>query len=310
MRVRFNESSKLIDSIVFPDKSVIISNTAEELRMYCPDNKYLTSVERGKIISHIGSCMFKGATGLTSFTTQLNGIVSAESMFEGCRSLTSITSNCEFLKETSDYKTFNNPNTGGGMFKNCTNLVSVDLGALEHLYNATMMFCSCSALTSFTASLNSLVYAEGMFYGCEGLGSVEVGDLPELMYAKSMFSHTAIKSFRADTSMLQGATYMFSNCSQMSSCSVKLNKCTDLSGIFDGCTSLRSLSVGAISVSMDVSSCPLTLSSITEIADNAVAVSDGEQKKAVTIRVSDYTKKLSGFSKVQKTFKSKGWEVL
>lgn len=302
MKIRFNSGSRLVDYIKFPDVSISVSNTPEEVREYCPDNVYLTSVEGGRITSHYGGYMFSGATNLKTFTTQLNGIMSAESMFQNCISLTGISTNLTQLRIASENTQFYNAETGTGMFKGCTNLSTADLFGLEHLSNGTMMFCSCKSLNAFTGVLNSLIYAEGMFYGCESLQSVSLGDLNAVQRCRSMFSHTGIKEFSANTESMQYSQYMFSNCASLTSCRLVMNNVSDARGMFAGCAALRTLQVGSLNTDLDVSSSPLTLSSALNIANNAV-------EGGHSIKFSEYTRGLSGFNKVVSILESKGWTV-
>jgi len=120
--------------------------------------------------------MFNGCFNLTSFSSDLSNLTSAESMFYNCGNLTSFTSD------------LSNLTIGQNMFGCCSQLTSFT-SDLSSLTDGSSMFWGCNALTSFTSDLSSLTNGGSMFYNCGNL-----------------------TTFSSDLSSLTNGYYMFNGC--------------------------------------------------------------------------------------------------
>lgn len=305
MQIKFNRTFKSLRSLSFNiGEAVDIKNTPEEIRTFCSASPNLKEVSGGNIINNDISFMFANDINLGSVSTCFDGVVKSIGLFENCRSMGSIEANFANLRTACDITTFVSQTVGHGMFKNCSALTSASIGSLPNLNNGTQMFTNCTNLQKFHTEANKLVYGAGMFYGCTNLSECDMGTLSSLKHAKSMFSHSGIKSFSADTASLTDVRFMFNECGNLEECFMDISKIqlSGISGVFDGCTKLRRLTLGTLRTNIDLSFSPLTLKSISGIAESAA---EGEH----VIALSEYTKNLSGFNKVADIFDKKGWIV-
>ncbi|TYV82443.1 BspA family leucine-rich repeat surface protein [Listeria monocytogenes] len=121
--------------------------------------------------------------------------------------------------------------TTEGMFKNCSNLMEVDLSGLDTSAVTTMwdMFNSCRALEELDVShfdTSSVTSMYRVFNGCEKLKKLDVSNF--------------------DTSSATAMVQMFRNCSALEKLDVSnfnTNLVTDMRAMFAGCTSLEALDV-------------------------------------------------------------------
>ncbi|ECP9711369.1 BspA family leucine-rich repeat surface protein [Listeria monocytogenes] len=121
--------------------------------------------------------------------------------------------------------------TTEGMFKNCSNLMEVDLSGLDTSAVTTMwdMFNSCRALEELDVShfdTSSVTSMYRVFNGCEKLKKLDVSNF--------------------DTSSATAMVQMFRNCSALEKLDVSnfnTSLVTDMRAMFAGCTSLEVLDV-------------------------------------------------------------------
>ncbi|RKC43008.1 hypothetical protein AF947_01940 [Listeria monocytogenes] len=121
--------------------------------------------------------------------------------------------------------------TTEGMFKNCSNLMEVDLSGLDTSAVTTMwdMFNSCRALEELDVShfdTSSVTDMYRVFNGCEKLKKLDVSNF--------------------DTSSATAMVQMFRNCSALEKLDVSnfnTSLVTDMRAMFAGCTSLEVLDV-------------------------------------------------------------------
>ena len=142
--------------------------------------------------------MFQNCPKLTTIVgiedLDTSNCASTESMFEGCRSLTSLDlSKWNLQKMESFY----------GMFLGCTNLVSVKMSKdTPNLKNTQQMFRSCKALVEAPQFDTSKVISfggneRGMFQQCYALTSVPVYDFSSAVYVSRMFRDCrSLRSFK------------------------------------------------------------------------------------------------------------------
>ncbi|EDN8375344.1 BspA family leucine-rich repeat surface protein [Listeria monocytogenes] len=121
--------------------------------------------------------------------------------------------------------------TTEGMFKNCSNLMEVDLSGLDTSAVTTMwdMFNSCRALEELDVShfdTSSVTSMYRVFNGCEKLKKLDVSNF--------------------DTSSATAMVQMFRNCSALEKLDVSnfnTSLVTDMRAMFAGCTSFEALDV-------------------------------------------------------------------
>ncbi|MFM9526113.1 BspA family leucine-rich repeat surface protein [Listeria monocytogenes] len=121
--------------------------------------------------------------------------------------------------------------TTEGMFKNCSNLMEVDLSGLDTSAVTTMwdMFNSCRELEELDVShfdTSSVTDMYRVFNGCEKLKKLDVSNF--------------------DTSSATAMVQMFRNCSALEKLDVSnfnTSLVTDMRAMFAGCTSLEALDV-------------------------------------------------------------------
>ncbi|NVP38444.1 BspA family leucine-rich repeat surface protein [Listeria monocytogenes] len=147
--------------------------------------------------------------------------------------------------------------TTEGMFKNCSNLMEVDLSGLDTSAVTTMwdMFNSCRALEELdvshfdTSSVTNMSY---MFYDNRNLEVLDVSNLDTSsvtnMYAmfEDCTSLEELDVSNFDTSSATAMVQMFRNCSALEKLDVSnfnTSLVTDMRAMFAGCTSLEALDV-------------------------------------------------------------------
>ena len=198
-----------------------------------------------------------GITGLTVYSTTALKTVSFKNVslpkctqlgytFQGHKNLTTVNlSGCK-MPSMTDTK---------WMFSGCEKLVSVDLTNADFsgVTTASYMFSSCKSLKTVTATgckLTSLTDASGMFYNCTSLVNLSLSGSRNTAVTdlSGMFSGcTSLKTTALGwgISNVQTMRSMFSNCKAMETRDFSgwgtLSRLTDVSLMFSGCTSLRSV---------------------------------------------------------------------
>lgn len=172
---------------------------------------------------------------LEEFHGHMPSLNSAVNMFEA----SGVTKVCG---ESGGPAEFPSLNCANGMFRNCYNLISVDIN-LPSLTQAEEIFDGCVDLTTFTGSLNSLENATGMFKDCSKL-KVFDANLDKLSNATEMFFNTGITDFEIQVPSLSDATSMF-ELSSINQFSSKTPKLICANRMFNECDSLLSISIEA-----------------------------------------------------------------
>lgn len=198
-----------------------------------------------------------GITGLTVYSTPALKTISLKNVslpkctrvgytFQDHKNLTTVNlSGCKMpsMKDTKF------------MFSGCEKLVSVDLTNADFsgVTTASYMFSSCKSLKTVTATgckLTSLTDASGMFYNCTSLVNLSLSGSRSTAVTNlsGMFSGcTSLKTTALGwgISNVQTMRSMFSNCKAMETRDFSgwgtLSRLTDVSLMFSGCTSLRSV---------------------------------------------------------------------
>ena len=177
---------------------------------------YSSSIKKVVInngVTSIGSCAFKGCSGLTSVTIPNSVTSIGDEAFYNCSGLTSVTI----------------PNSvtsiGESAFEGCTGLTSVTIpNSVTSI--GQRAFMNCSGLTSITIPNSGTSIGNGTFYYCTGLTSVTIPN-----------SVTSI------------GTYAFDGCTGLTSVTIP-NSVTRIgnstgNGAFEDCTGLTSMTVEA-----------------------------------------------------------------
>lgn len=180
------------------------------------------------------SCLFQSYnfTSIIINNLECRGGGSLNNTFSYCPNLRSVTfgPKVNFLRITDTVE----------MFKDCSNLVSVDFGTscnFSKCINASYMFSGCSSLKNIVGDLTfaSCNVFEGTFSGCKELLSLSIKN-----------------SYTGDTATV---TRMFNNCSSLVALDlsdfVKSSIAYRASSMFDGCSSLTTITCSAMNVSDD-----------------------------------------------------------
>ena len=229
------------------------------------------------------SDMFAGCSALRRIDLSAfdaSRLRSAWGMFQDCRELREIALPARGFPELRE---------AGSMFRACRRLRSFDFAALSapNLEDASDFFRMCTGLgeVSFAdARTGRLFTAERMFYGCRGLvciagaSGLQTGRIENL---SSMFRFCArlqhLDCASWDTTSVREATFLFDGCLSLSQPDVSAwrmprlqtargmfartpiermdlagwgtHELIDMSYMFDGCTSLREVSLGAMDLS-------------------------------------------------------------
>ncbi|EAH4445629.1 BspA family leucine-rich repeat surface protein [Listeria innocua] len=147
--------------------------------------------------------------------------------------------------------------TTEGMFKNCSNLMEVDLSGLDTSAVTTMwdMFSSCRALEELDVShfdTSSVTNMYAMFEDCTSLEELDVShfitssvtDMYRVFNGCEKLKKLDVSNF--DTSSATAMVQMFRNCSALEKLDVSnfnTSLVTDMRAMFAGCTSLEALDV-------------------------------------------------------------------
>ena len=131
----------------------------------------------------------------------------------------------------------NTINSCGSMFKECSNIIEIDLSNFNTSQVTSMlyMFYRCSSLTSINLSnLNSpeLTRTDIMFYGCSSLTSLDLSNF--------------------NTSKVTKMYYMFYGCSSLTSLNLSnfnTSQVIDMDKMFYNCSSLTSLNLSSFNTS-------------------------------------------------------------
>lgn len=150
-----------------------------------------------------------------------------------------------------------NINSMAEMFKNCTNLTTLDVSSfnLTNVTNMSQMFSGCTALTSLTlGNFNSsnVTNMQSMFYNIgESLTSWNITSFntSSVTNMESMFSGNTNQNFvndiikKMNTSNVTNMNSMFYGCNTFTN--LNLSYCVgapaSVNGMFKGCTSLQTL---------------------------------------------------------------------
>lgn len=173
----------------------------------------------------------------------------ASNLFNGCSNLVSI--NIEAL-DTSHAADMSY------MFQGCSSLGSLDLSKFDTSKVEKMfwMFKDCRALKSldlFSFDTSKVSWMGGMFGGCDSLRTVDVSsfdtsnvnDMNGLFSGCSSLVSVDLSSF--DTSSVTDAYGVFYNCSSLKRLdlsSFDMSAAQEMGGFFDGCTSLQEVKLG------------------------------------------------------------------
>ncbi|HHT6509077.1 TPA: BspA family leucine-rich repeat surface protein [Listeria monocytogenes] len=193
--------------------------------------KYIKHIEieeatlTGSFEAYFRSNVFTVLESVRIEQCNLSGVTSFRSAFEGQLALEKV------IIRDNNYPTAPSLLTTEGMFKNCSNLMEVDLSGLDTSAVTTMwdMFNSCRALEELdvshfdTSSVTNMSY---MFYDNRNLEVLDVSNL--------------------DTSSVTNMYAMFEDCTSLEELDVSnfdTSSVTDMYRVFNGCEKLKKLDV-------------------------------------------------------------------
>ena len=142
------------------------------------------------------------------------------------------------------------------MFKNCSNLTSIDLSNFD-TSNVTVMyglFNNCSSLISLDLSnldTSNITYMISMFFGCTSLASLDLSNFntSNLAYTNYMFAFcTSLASLdlsNFNTSNVTEMESMFDTCSNLTTIKgvIDMKSCTNYAGMFNACPKLTGVKI-------------------------------------------------------------------
>ena len=181
-------------------------------------------------------------------TVACKDVTNMEYMFKECSNLTSIDlSNFDTSKVTDM----------GFMLDNCSNLTSLDLSNFDtsNVTNMTSMFTKCSKLTSLDVSnfdTSNVRDMSVMFEDCSNLVSLDISifNTSKVTDMRSMFEKcsklTSLDVTNFNTSKVTDMGEMFEDCPKLASIDVTnfdTSNVTDMFFMFKGCSNLTSLDV-------------------------------------------------------------------
>lgn len=154
-------------------------------------------------------------------------------------------------------------NNASNLFNGCSNLVSINIEALDtsHAADMSYMFQGCSSLSELDFSkfdTSCVMRMDSMFGGCSSLKALRLSsfDTRSVTSMSGMFNNCSslrsvdVSSF--DTSNVNSMSWMFSGCSSLVSIDVSgfdTSLTTDTSGLFYGCSSLKRLDLSSFDMS-------------------------------------------------------------
>lgn len=158
-----------------------------------------------------GSSAYPGWVGYIEYDDETGEAIAAD--YSGLEMDGAVPDSLKFdkIKFRGDWKGSIGKFTDGTiMFMSCSNLTSFN-GDLSSLTNGTQMFNGCLNLTSFNGDLSSLTNGSNMFQNCDNLTSFSA-DLPSLTNGSNMFGLCDnLTSFSVDLSSLTNGEHMFTS---------------------------------------------------------------------------------------------------
>ena len=147
------------------------------------------------------------------------------------------------------------------MFTDFSNMVSIDLSGLSGVGSAQWMFRNCSQLTSLDLTGFDASYVTSMhemFYSCSSLASIDMSNL-NTSRVTSMYhafyncnTLTTLDLSALDTSSVTTMYYLFDWCTNLVSINlsgVNTSAVTDMSGVFSHCNKLESINLSSFDTS-------------------------------------------------------------
>lgn len=130
--------------------------------------------------------------------------------------------------------------SASSMFE-CTNITSVhfndELANFGSLKNGESMFAECPNLDNVKIDCKLLVNGKKMFYKTP-ITTLEASSFESVLYGQYMFSQTALTSFEYNLPSLIDGSYLFSDCSSLTSFNGKLSNVRILDNSFYNNTNL------------------------------------------------------------------------
>ncbi len=220
-------------------ESVTLPQSVKSIKKGCFSNSKIKHIENTSSISFLGEECFKNCGSLDSFTFgQENTIRFGIRCFWGCTSLESIKIPSNAILD------------GHETFEGCTALreVEIDCKTLP-----SDCFSGCSSLKTIILGENCESLGPNCFYGCKSLENINI---PTSIVGIGSYCFGACSSLRSiiipESVKLRDLTntdsseeygyYMFRNCTSLET--VEWNANVIPNGAFEGCTSLKSLTIG------------------------------------------------------------------
>lgn len=209
------------------------------------------------------------------------------------------------------------------MFEGMSGLTSLNLTDFDStgVINMGRMFFGCSGLTSLdlkNLNTSKVTNMQGMFYNCSGLTSLEIyNDSTSSKFITSMVTNmsamfqncsnlTTLNLFNIDSSNVTTMSTMFSGCSKLTTLTFDALNLggVRISNMFRNCSSLTELTgLYNVDSNLDLSACPLTVSSAVNVISSLAAVT---KTTTLKLKASTYSSLTAAQIKVAT---DKGWTV-
>ena len=193
-----------------------------------------------------------------------SNVTNMESMFDGCRALT-----------TLDLTSFNTSNVSdmSYMFEACDSLTELDLSSFDtsNVSNMSFMFYYCDSLTGLDLSsfdTSDVTNMAGLFCGCYELTSLpfnswnnfvtnNVSDMSYMFYSCESLTELDLSSF--DTSSVSDMSFMFDSCESLTELvlsSFDTSSVSNMGQMFNCCDSLTELDLSSFNlIKLEYSGC-------------------------------------------------------
>lgn len=223
-----------LSSVNFPATLVSIGSNAF---VNCAS---LTLLDIPSSVTTLADSAFQNCTALKTVTIAGNINVIGTMAFNGCASLETVTITGN-VKELQGYYSYSNY----GVFYNCTQLKSIDLGPALEIIGA-YTFHNCDALTSIELPSTLKQIQDGAFYASNGLKTVIVNSPVLTTVGPSAFyNNTSLTSISLPPSLTSLGSGAFTGCTNLARVDLAGSFSSIESGLFSNCVSLESIVIPA-----------------------------------------------------------------
>ena len=182
-------------------------------------------------VLYIDNCLIKARISKSgAYTIKENTRLIANTAFDGCSSLTSITIPNSVMS------------IGRSAFEGCSSLTSITIGNSVTSIG-WYAFDDCSSLTSVTIPNSVTSIGRYAFYNCSSLTSITIGNSVTTIGDAAFYECSSLTSITIPNSVTSIGYEAFSGCSSLTSITIPEGVTSIGSSTFGDCTSLTSISI-------------------------------------------------------------------